>query len=261
MDEKLKETLRALAEKYETEEFIDKDPSKFMHQIDDRKNQELVAFLSANLAFGKREQILGHIQLILDRSGNDMAKWIGDGKFRDFFPDNEKSFYRTYSNKTMLLFFETLKGILEESETLGEHARRTWESEKEKSGGFLHLAVAGLFPKECTLLPHSADSAAKKVNMFLRWMCRTDSPVDLGLWTWHDRRKLLIPLDTHVMQEATRFNLIEANSKGKTKGANLKTAVELTEKLSEVFPDDPVKGDFALFGLGVDGDRQSSTLG
>jgi hypothetical protein len=54
------------------------------------------------------------------------------------------------------------------------------------------------------------------------------------------------------MHEATKFGLLEANSRGKVKAANLKTAVELTGKLKEVFPDDPVKGDFALFGLGVD---------
>lgn len=249
MDEKLKETLRSLAEKYETKDFIKNDPSKFMHQISDTKNRELVAFLSANLAFGRREQILSHIQKILDNSGNDLAEWISEEKFNDFFPNDEKSFYRTYSNKAMLSFFKTIKAILDKKGSLGEYMREEWER---NGGEHLHLTIAGTFPKECSLLPHSPDSAAKKVNMFLRWMCRTESPVDLGLWTWHEKKNLLVPLDTHVMQEATKFGLLEANSRGKVKAANLKTAVELTGKLKEVFPDDPVKGDFALFGLGVD---------
>lgn len=248
MNQKLKDQLIALADKYETKDFIKNDPSKFMHQVDDAGNQELIAFLSACLAFGRREQILSHVQKILDKSGNDMQKWILEGKFNDFFPADEKSFYRTYSNAAMISFFKTIQGILlrNEGETFGGYVRKLHD-EKD----FLHLTIARIFPKECTLVPHSDDSAAKKINMFLRWMCRTNSPVDIGIWNWHDKKKLLIPLDTHVMQEATKLSLIQPTPSGKTKAANLKTAIELTERLKEVFPDDPAKGDFALFGLGV----------
>ena len=88
--------------------------------------------------------------------------------------------------------------------------------------------------------------------MFLRWMVRDNSPVDLGLWTsWYSKKNLLMPLDVHVMQEATNFGLLEKNSNGNYKSANLKTAIELTQKMNEFFPNDPVRGDFALFGLGV----------
>ena len=78
-------------------------------------------------------------------------------------------------------------------------------------------------------------------------MVRRGSPVDLGLWTWADPANLLIPLDTHVMQEAVKFGLIP-----QTSAASRKTAECLTTALSEVFPGDPCRGDFALFGLGVD---------
>ena len=83
--------------------------------------------------------------------------------------------------------------------------------------------------------------------MFLRWMVRTDSPVDLGLWTWYSPALLLIPLDVHVMQEAIKLGLLPGNAK-----ATRKTAAALTSVLNEVFPGDPARGDFALFGLGVD---------
>ena len=75
---------------------------------------------------------------------------------------------------------------------------------------------------------------------------RDNSPVDLGLWTWFDKKNLLMPLDTHVMQQSNELGLISSKS------ANLKTAIELTKKAVEIFPDDPLKADFALFGLGVD---------
>ena len=82
--------------------------------------------------------------------------------------------------------------------------------------------------------------------MFLRWMVRDNSPVDLGLWSdFIDKRTLIIPLDTHVLQEANTLGLLN----GKT--ASMTVAKKLTAKLSLIFPDDPLKGDFALFGYGV----------
>ena len=83
--------------------------------------------------------------------------------------------------------------------------------------------------------------------MFLRWMVRRGSPVDLGLWDWADPASLLIPLDVHVMQEAAKLGLIPEGA-----AASRKTAERLTSALAQVFPGDPCRGDFALFGLGVD---------
>ena len=83
--------------------------------------------------------------------------------------------------------------------------------------------------------------------MFLRWMVRSDSPVDLGLWAdLIDRRSLIMPLDTHVVQEAQRMGLLNSRT------ASMSTARRLTDVMLEIFPEDPLKGDFALFGLGVD---------
>lgn len=82
--------------------------------------------------------------------------------------------------------------------------------------------------------------------MFLRWMVRDSSPVDLGIWNkLIDKRTLIIPLDTHVLQEAHKLKLINS------KTASMSVAIKLTEKLKEIFPEDPLKGDFALFGYGV----------
>ena len=86
--------------------------------------------------------------------------------------------------------------------------------------------------------------------MFLRWMVRDGSPVDLGLWSdIMDRRTLIMPLDTHVVQESLRMGLL------KSRTASMGTARRLTDAMLEIFPDDPLKGDFALFGLGVDKER------
>ena len=82
--------------------------------------------------------------------------------------------------------------------------------------------------------------------MFLRWMVRDNSPVDLGLWSeFIDKRTLIMPMDTHVVQEAIALGLLNSKSN------SMSNAIKLTDKLTEIFPEDPLKGDFALFGYGV----------
>ena len=90
----------------------------------------------------------------------------------------------------------------------------------------------------------SSASEAKKMCMFLRWMIRRDSPVDLGIWRSFSPSDLIIPLDTHVHRISTDLGLTNARK-------CLKTARCITDALREIWPDDPVKGDFALFGFGI----------
>ena len=90
--------------------------------------------------------------------------------------------------------------------------------------------------------------------MFLRWMVRQNSPVDVGLWSWFSPADLLIPLDTHVIRQSVELGLFSAASAGKGSGfpATAANARKLTEILCSIWPDDPCRGDFALFGLGID---------
>ena len=242
--------LPELANKFESADFLKKDPSQFMHRYSRVSDIEAVSFIAANLAFGRREQILSHVEKILEAANPSPADWILSKKYNDFFPENKKSFYRMYTNSDMRLFFDGLCTILEEGGTLGDFFRKKWENVKKSADQanqkiFLHQVISDSFSKDCALLPHSKDSAAKKVNMMLRWLVRDNSPVDLGLWTWFSKKELLMPLDTHVMRQSNELGLINS------KTANLKTAIELTKKVAEIFPDDPVKADYALFGLGI----------
>ncbi len=255
------ELIKSLAEKYETKDFLSGDPSCFMHRYSSVRDVECVAFIAANLAFGRREQILSHVESILSAAGKDISAWIEDEKYRDFFPENQKSFYRMYTNHHMILFFDTLSKILREHGNLGEFFKNEWER-KSSEEKYLHRVIADAFPADCALLPHSKNSAAKKVNMLLRWLVRDNSPVDLGLWTWYDKARLLLPLDTHVLQESARLGFLGFDSNGQVKtkkSANLNTAEWLTEICAEIFPDDPVKADFALFGSGVDRNHASDS--
>ena len=281
MNSELKQKLIKLSQKYETSEFLKKDPSQFMHRFTQAQDQETAAFFAANLAFGRRDQILSHVELILSEmqeSGyKSPSEWVKSGDYEKLFTVSDASYYRMYTFTDLRLFSDTLRKLLLESEshfdgTIGSVLEEKYsdyvktfgfenkgnthgKSENEKSvyeKPYPAPFIASLFPPECKILPHTKDGAAKKVNMLLRWMVRDNSPVDLGLWKWYSKADLLMPLDTHVIQEASSFGIFPLSKTGKIKSPSLKTAVELTQTLAEAFPGDPVRGDFALFGLGAD---------
>jgi uncharacterized protein (TIGR02757 family) len=85
----------------------------------------------------------------------------------------------------------------------------------------------------------------KKISMMRRWMVRDDGKVDLGLWKNSDKKKLILPLDVHVYDQAVSLGLTVRRQK------DIVTALEITDVFKEIFPDDPCLGDFALFGYGV----------
>lgn len=249
--------LKTLAKRYETREFLDGDPSWFMHQVEGVANKELLAFIASSLSYGSRKQFLPKIQYILDCSEGDVEGWLTSGQFRKDIPDDEGCYYRLYTNHTMRQFLEALTTMLREYGSMKAYietelnkippypSRRALDAIKAIVWWFqikvnvnVNVPVS-VIPKDCT-------SSCKRICMFLRWMVRDNSPVDLGLWTdIIDKRTLIMPLDTHVMQEANRLGLLS------TKTTSMSTAIRLTEKLKETFPDDPLKGDFALFGIGV----------
>ena len=252
MDAKTKSVLRRCAEQYETRSFMydgTGDPSQFMHSVEGDSNREATAFVASALSFGSRAQFLPKIQWIIDRAGRDVDGWIRTGAFEgDFRPDDARCFYRFFTYATMNSFFRAYRGIMEEHGTLGGFV-------KSAAGGDAVKAVEAICARfreagSEAVIPKDPKSACKRVCMFLRWMVRSGSPVDLGLWSgFIDRRTLVIPLDTHVLQEAKKLGLV------KSACASMCAAKRLTAALAEVFPDDPARGDFSLFGAGVDESR------
>ena len=267
ISEDLRNHFRELADKYENADFVIGDPSCVLKRYKNQVDTEAAAFIAAMLAFGRRDQFLQKIERILsmaDKSGG-ICTWLKSGAYKnDFVPDEtssarlssdayEKKFYRFYSYADFIKLFDMLAAVLTSSSTMSEYFERIYKDVLAKSGKeYLLLApiISSAF-EGCAVVPHGKDTANKRINMFLRWMVRRNSPVDLGFWTWYEPSNLVIPLDTHVVQEAVRFGLIPPKS-----GGNLKTALALTEALKQIWQDDPCKGDFALFGLGVDTERQ-----
>lgn len=245
MDASTKRLLKRLAEKYENAEFLKGDPSWFMHQVEGCANREAMAFLASCLSFGSRKQFLPKIQCLLDSARGDVDEWIRGGGFeKNFACGRCDCFYRFFTYGNMHGFLCAYRKLLREYGTLGEYVGH----EAAGDGYAAVKAICRYFSIAGSegVVPKNAQSACKRVCMFLRWMVREDSPVDIGLWSGLiDRRTLVMPMDTHVVQQSVRLGLM------KSAIASMSAARKLTGVLSEVFPDDPLKGDFALFGYGV----------
>ena len=188
------------------------------------------------------------IQWLYDCSKGNIYEWVKTGQFLDVIPcESNDCFYRFYSFHQFNLFLSCLREMLLSHSTIGQYVRK-------HCNGDAMSAISSIcrwFADSGTghIVPRDTKSPCKRICLFLRWMVRNDSPVDLGLWSdFIDRRTLIIPLDTHVHQQGRAMGITARNS------ADITTAKEITEYMKTIFPDDPTLGDFALFGLGVDED-------
>lgn len=253
MDNTTATLLRQLAARYETAAFLDGDPSAVMHDVAGETNREVTAFVAACLSYGSRRQFLAKVHRLVDVAGGDMLAWVCSGAFLDAIPDSEESFYRMDTCRDVRTMLTALRAMLAQCGSIGNFVRQHADDALTAITALCrYFAAAG----GTHLVPHDARSACKRLCMFMRWMVRSDSPVDLGLWSsFIDRRTLIMPLDVHVMQEAASLGLLASRS------ATMSTALRLTEEMRSAFPDDPLKGDFALFGLGIERQRQRENNG
>lgn len=252
----LKEQLRYLADKYETKDFIEDDPIQFPRIycidtdcagriMDDKRNVEISGFITAWLSYGNRTQIIKTVEKLHTLMGWKPYDYLMSQEWRKL-EDNEERLYRFYTYDDYARLLERLYKIYKQQTDLEEAIL----NDKYKSNGYwletkyiskLQILFAGIkgIPE------YEGNSACKRLAMFLRWMIRRDSPVDMGIWERCQPEKLIIPLDTHVHQQALKMGIT------KRKSADMRTAKEITGYFNDIFPGDPAKGDFALFGYGV----------
>ena len=239
--------LTSLANKYERADFINGDPSWFMHQVEGDSNKEILAFIASSLSYGSRKQFLPKIESLM--INGDYAKWLKNRDYEKIVPHTDECFYRLYTKAMMNDFLNALAQMIEQYGSMRGFIMSLKKTDEKLSALDAVKALTSWFATHGStgVIPKDATSSCKRVCMFLRWMVRDNSPVDLGLWNdLIDKSTLIIPMDTHVLQEATKLGLISS------KCTSMSAALKLSQKLREIWPDDPIKGDFALFGLGVD---------
>lgn len=240
-----KSELDALVLKYENEDFIKDDPIQFIHSYKAKKDIEIAGFTASLLAYGSRAQFIKKLdELLIDKAQNEPLNFV-----LNFEPKMIGDFnYRFGKPNDFISIFKILKELYTSTDGLEELFKHGYEqnkmfetvvdyfyarADKNVGQGFYHM-----LPN-----PHNG-GAMKRMCMFLRWMVRK-SCVDVGIWNFMKPSELYIPLDVHVARISRQMGLLKRSSN------DFKAVVELTNKLKEFCPDDPVKYDFAMFGYGV----------
>lgn len=234
---------------YTKPEFVDPDPLMFLYEYETLPDREIVALLASSLAYGRVQQILKSIRTALEKMDHSPARFVQNASVADMnsiFADFKHRF--TTGEDLVNLFLGVRKawrkhGSLEE--TFLSHYSPNDETILSALSGFSR-EICCFFPGcESYLLPSpEKGSACKRANLMLRWLVRKDA-VDPGSWERVPKRKLLIPLDTHMFRIAKELGLCSRTS------ANLASAVEITNAFAEFAPEDPVKYDFALTRFGI----------
>jgi len=236
---------------YNQPAFIEKDPICIPHDYKKKQDIEIAGFFAAIFAWGNRTTIINKskdLMLLMDNAPHDFILWHKPAQLKQLF----RFRHRTFNTSDLLYFIEFLRHHYSANESL-ETAFSKWMEKTDTDTaraltGFHHyfFSMEHLTRTKKHIATPYAGSSCKRLNMYLRWMVRKDaSGVDFGLWNRISPAQLVCPIDLHVARVAQRFGLLTR------KKADWAAAIELTEYLRQFDPNDPVKYDFALFGLGV----------
>lgn len=243
-----KAQLEKIYDKYNHREFVHPDPIEFLYDYENIQDREIVALLASSLAYGRVEQILKSICLVLKRMQTPSAfvKFASLDSLRREFSDFKHRF-TTGEDLSAMLF--GARRVIEKYGSLQACFIKGLREEDETVLPALFSFIRELsFEKGCrrnTLIPLPAGgSACKRLNLFLRWMVRQDE-VDPGGWSNVPAFKLIVPLDTHLHRIGLALNLT------KRKQADMRTASEITSAFKAITPEDPVRYDFVLTRLGM----------
>jgi uncharacterized protein (TIGR02757 family) len=245
----LKEFLDERAGRYNQRSFIEADPIRVPRMFNRKENIEVAAFLTSTISWGNRPAIIKSATALMQRMDYHPCDFILNASEEELL--HLKSYvYRTFQGVDCIYFVRSLRNIylnyggLQE---VMEQGFRTGGSVKEALQCFFNrfFEIPGeRTRKHVAQVAHGA--SAKRLNMFLRWMVRNDSTgVDFGLWNGIPASELMLPLDLHTGNVARELGLLQR------KQNNWKAVEEVTAKLRAMDPADPVKYDFALFGLGI----------
>jgi len=234
---------------YNKPDFIKSDPIQIPKQFSVQQDIEIASFFVATIAWGNRVSIIKNAQNLMDRMGNAPYDFVMNASTNDLKSING-FVHRTFNDADAHFFTLALRNIYSQHKSLEPLFIPT------KNEMYLHQSINRFrevffeIPHQKRTTKHVANpqkgSAAKRIHMFLRWMVRQDhNGVDFGIWKNIDPSKLSCPLDIHSGNIARKLGLINR------KQNDLKALMELDENLRKLDPIDPVKYDFALFGLGV----------
>lgn len=236
--------------KYNQISFIEKDPVQIPHQFTQKEDIEIAAFMVSIIAWGKRELIIKSSKRMMQLMEHSPYEFITDGTPADW-KRMEEFYYRTFSPVDCMYFIKALNKIYLNHGGLEKVFQKGYELGDIKSALRYFRMVFLSFGSETRTHKHIANvdkgASAKRLNMFLRWMVRKDDKgVDFGLWNGISAKDLLLPLDLHTGNVSRKLGLLHR------KQNDLKAVDEIMGYLRGFDVNDPVKYDYALFGLGIE---------
>lgn len=248
----LKPYLDEINDRVETSEYIADDPVQFIHAFEKKRDQEIAGFLAATMAWGRRDIVIAKVEDLLRRMEYDPFQFVMN------YSQNEFGRLRTFKHRTfkpidMHGIFLGLKNIYIRFDDFESFWKRCYQQAKAERRPLMALFHHNFFDGCDDLASRTRKhvsnpekgSTCKRLYMFLRWMIRKDSPVDVGTWNFIDPSELLIPYDVHVARQAKKYGLVSRKSN------DWKTVNQLTKTLKILNPDDPARYDYALFGIGA----------
>ncbi len=243
----LRDFLESKVSQYQTSSFIADDPISIPHRFRNKEDIEIAGFLAAAIAWGNRKAILKSCNIMMDMLDNSPSDFVKNASENEIA--HLSSFvYRTFQGEDLPCLIRGLHHIYTSCgglETL--MTPRDGESIKDVLVRLRSVLLPFLSQHACKHIANvEVGSAGKRLNMFLRWMVRPKTEgVDFGLWHGISTSELMLPLDVHSGNTSRALGLIQR------KQNDWKAVEEVTSALRQFSPDDPVKYDFALFGLGV----------
>ena len=245
----LKDFLDQKVQQYNTFDFIESDPVQIPHLFTQKEDIEISGFLSATISWGNRTMIIRNSKKMIDLMGNAPHDFVMSHS--DVQLEQLNNFvHRTFNGVDYVQFIKSLKHIYTNHGGLEAAFAKHQEQDSMQRSISEFKKMFFEIPHVQRTQKHVSDplnnSAAKRINMYLRWMVRNDTKgVDLGIWSSISPAALSCPLDVHSGNVARKLGLL---SRKQNDG---KALAELDTKLRILDPHDPVKYDFALFGLGV----------
>ena len=245
----LKSFLDEKVGQYNHPNFIESDPIQIPHLFSIKEDIEIAGFLAATIAWGNRKMIV--------KNANQMMRLMGNAPYDFVMSHNETNLerletfvHRTFNGNDFITFIKGLQNIYTNHKGLENAFSLNQENDSMQKSIHEFKKLFFEVPHQNRTQKHISDplnnSAAKRLNMMLRWFCRKDSKgVDLGIWDSISPAKLSCPLDVHSGNVARKIGILTR------KQNDAKALFELDENLRLLDPKDPVKYDFALFGLGV----------
>lgn len=245
----LKEFLDAKVVQYNTIDFIEPDPISVPHRFSLKEDVEIAGFLASTIAWGNRKMITRNAHRMMDLLGNSPYDFVMSHQEQQL-ESLDGFVHRTFNSEDFKYFIQALKHIYCNHGGL-ENIFNMYQTEDSLQSAIHEFnKVFFEIPHPARTQKHIADpfkgSVAKRINMCLRWFVRNDhSGVDLGIWKSIHPSKLSCPLDVHSGKVARKLGLLDRKQNDR------KALAELDSNLRLLDPKDPVKYDFALFGLGI----------